>query len=449
MKPTARTVAAAVLIRVASNKAFASAALESELGAAVQLEPRDRALATEIVYGALRTMGFLESQIARFSSRPISDMDPKVRAHLVVAAYQVFFLTRVPRFAAVHEAVDAVRETLGPKVAGFANAVLRKISTAAENEPISLADAMSQSAPSWLRESLVRSLGSEEAARDFIAESASAADVGICVYDTSKRDEWIARLAAAHPDASFRVGAHSPHAIRAKSAGRPQDLEGFASGDFSIQEEGSQLVALALGASAGETILDACAGRGNKTALLAHLVGKEGAVDAADSHPKKLDRLAMELERTHVGARRTFALDWTVGSGDVPLASYDRVLVDAPCSGTGTIRKRPEIFARREASDLRELADRQVAILSRASQAVRPGGTLVYAVCSVLREECEEVVARFAENHADFGATPFSGEPVRALAGHAPTLRFLPAKHGTEGYFLASFTRLVETLRRP
>ena len=449
MKPTARTVAAAVLIRVASNKAFASAALESELGAAVQLEPRDRALATEIVYGALRTTGFLEAQIARFSSRPLSDMDPRVRAHLVVAAYQMFFLTRVPRFAAVNEAVDAVREMLGPKVAGFANAVLRKIATAAEKEPVSLADAMAQSAPAWLRDSLVRSLGSEDAAREFIAESASAADVGICVYHASDRDVWISRLASKHPDASFRAGVHSPHAIRAKNAGRPQDLEGFETGDFSIQEEGSQLVALALGAAPGETILDACAGRGNKTALLAHLVGENGAVDAADSHPKKLDRLAIELERTHVHARNTFALDWTVGSGDVALGSYDRVLVDAPCSGTGTIRKRPEIFARREAADLAELADRQVAILSRAALAVRPGGALVYAVCSVLREECEVVVARFAEKHADFVATPFPGAAVRALAADAPTLRLLPAKHGTEGYFLASFTRLVETLRRP
>ncbi|MGH7328223.1 MAG: RsmB/NOP family class I SAM-dependent RNA methyltransferase, partial [Polyangiaceae bacterium] len=397
----------------------------------------------------LRTMGFLEAQIARFSSRPLSDMDPKVRAHLVVAAYQMFFLTRVPRFAAVNEAVDAVRELLGPKVAGFANAVLRKIATAAEKEPASLADAMAQSAPAWLRESLVRSLGSEEAARDFIAESSSPADVGICVYNTNNRDLLISKLAAQHPDATFRAGAHSPHAIRAKNAGRPQDLEGFDSGDFSIQEEGAQLVALALGASPGETILDACAGRGNKTALLAHLVGENGSVDAADSHPKKLERLAIEVLRTHARARNTFALDWTVGSGDVALGSYDRVLVDAPCSGTGTIRKRPEIFARREASDLGELANRQTSILSRASQAVRPGGALVYAVCSVLREECEEVVARFAENHAEFVAASFSGESIRALAGEASTLRLLPAKHGTEGYFLASFTRLVEKPRRP
>ncbi len=449
MKITARTVAAAVLLRVEQNRAFAAAALESELVQAVQLEPRDRALATEIVYGALRTHGFLEAQIARFSSRPVSDIDPKMRVHLIVAAYQMFFLTRVPRFAAVNDAVDAVRDSGNAKGSGFANAILRKIAVAAETEPVTVADAMLQSAPAWLRDALTRALGSEEAARDFIAESSGPADVGICVYDAMTRDAWIERLSAAKPDASFHASTLSPHAIRAKNAGRPQDLEGFLTGELSIQEEGSQLVAQSLGAKAGETVLDACAGRGNKTAILAHAVGPSGAVDAVDQHPKKLDRLAIELERVHVQARNVFAVDWSVGAGDVPLGAYDRVLVDAPCSGTGTIRKRPEIFVRRVESDLRSLAELQLAILERASAAVRPGGTLVYAVCSVLREECEDVIAKFAAKHPEFCARPFEDGPVKALADERTSLRLLPTKHGTEGYFMASFSRLVEKGREP
>ncbi|MEO8801455.1 MAG: transcription antitermination factor NusB [Polyangiaceae bacterium] len=449
MKITARTVAAAVLLRVEQNRAFAAAALESELAQAVQLEPRDRALATEIVYGALRTHGFLEAQIARFSSRPVSDIDPKVRVHLVVAAYQMFFLTRVPRFAAVNDAVDAVRDTGNAKGSGFANAILRKVAAAAETEPITVADAMLQSAPAWLRDALTRALGSEEAARDFIAESSGPADVGICVYDATTRDAWVERLSAAKPDASFRASALSPHAIRAKNAGRPQDLEGFLTGELSIQEEGSQLVAQSLGAKAGETVLDACAGRGNKTAILAHAVGPGGAVDAVDQHPKKLERLAIELERVHVQARNVLAVDWTVGAGDVPVGAYDRVLVDAPCSGTGTIRKRPEIFVRRVESDLKSLADLQLAILERASAAVRPGGTLVYAVCSVLREECEDVIAKFERNRPEFRACPFEDGPVKTLAGERTSLRLLPTEHGTEGYFMASFSRLVEKGREP
>ncbi|HEX7663416.1 MAG TPA: transcription antitermination factor NusB, partial [Polyangiaceae bacterium] len=217
MKITARTVAAAVLLRVEQKGAFAAAALESELAQAVQLEPRDRALATEIVYGALRTHGFLIAQIGRFSSRPVTDIDPKVRVHLVVAAYQMFFLTRVPRFAAVNDAVDAVRDSGNAKVSGFANAILRKVATAVEKEPVTIADAMLQSAPAWLREALTRSLGSEDAAKAFVAESSGPADVGICVYDANKRNEWVERLSAASPDASFRASDLSPHAIRAKN----------------------------------------------------------------------------------------------------------------------------------------------------------------------------------------------------------------------------------------
>ncbi|MEO8876817.1 MAG: transcription antitermination factor NusB [Polyangiaceae bacterium] len=450
MNLTARSVAAAVLTRVSQKGAFASAALEAELGAAAQLEPRDRALATEIVYGALRTMTFIESRIEKFSSRPLDRVDPKVRVHLIVAAYQMYFLTRVPKFAAVNEAVDAVNGSHGGKVGGFANAVLRKLATDAEKDPVTFGDAMAASAPAWLKDALARSLGGEEAAKAFIVSAAEPTDVGICVYDASERDAWITKLAAAHPDATFRAGEFSPHAIRAKNAGRPQDLEGFASGALTIQEEGSQLVALDLGAQPGEHVLDACAGRGNKTALLANAVGKDGAVDAADSHPKKLERLVIELGSVHLAARETFAVDWTLGLGDVIAKSYDRVLVDAPCSGTGTIRRRPEIFARRQETDLPALAALQSAILARAAQAVKPGGTLIYAVCSVLKDECEDVVAAFLEQTPEFSASPFSSALVRKIADDASSasnesaLRLLPGVHGTEGYFVASFTRLVE-----
>jgi len=436
---TARSVAAAVLTRVLQKGAFASAALEAELGAAAQLESRDRALATEIVYGALRTMGFLESRIEKFSSRPLDRVDPKVRVHLIVAAYQMYFLTRVPKFAAVNEAVDAVNGSHGGKVGGFANAVLRKIATDAEREPANFGDAMAASAPTWLKEALTRSLGSDEATKAFLVSASEPTDVGICVYDACNRDACVSALAALHPDATFRAGEFSPHAIRAKNAGRPQDLEGFDSGALTIQEEGSQLVALSVGAEPGDIVLDACAGRGNKTALLASAVGKDGAVDAADSHPKKLERLVIELERTHLAPRHTFAVDWTLGSGDVGERAYDRVLVDAPCSGTGTIRRRPEIFARRLETDLAALTALQSAILARAAGAVKPGGTLVYAVCSVLRDECEDVVADFLQNTPAFSAVPFSGAVVRKIAGEQTTLRLLPSVHGTEGYFLASF----------
>ncbi|MBX3264528.1 MAG: RsmB/NOP family class I SAM-dependent RNA methyltransferase, partial [Labilithrix sp.] len=218
---------------------------------------------------------------------------------------------------------------------------------------------------------------------------------------------------------------------------------GYDEGAWTPQEEGSQLVALALGARPGEAVLDACAGRGNKTGLLARAVGGAGSVDAADVHPKKLERLTRELERIGRRPRATFAVDWSRGTGDAAAPDprgYDRVLVDAPCSGTGTLRRRPELALRRAAADVDELAALQRAILARAATLVRPGGRLVYAVCSVLREEAEDVLAA-ATAGAGLEPSPFDSPAAAAVAGGGTTLRLLPHEHGTDGYFVASLRR--------
>jgi 16S rRNA (cytosine967-C5)-methyltransferase len=160
-----------------------------------------------------------------------------------------------------------------------------------------------------------------------------------------------------------------------------------------------------------------------------------------DIHPPKLEALARDLTRTRRAVRATYAVDWSVGSGDVP-TDYDRVLVDAPCSGTGTLRRRPDLQARRSAGDLATLPLLQRAILSRVAGHVRPGGRLVYAVCSVLREEAEEVVASFLAERTDYAAASFDAEPARTVAPDgAASLRLLPHVHGTDGYFVASFVR--------
>jgi 16S rRNA (cytosine967-C5)-methyltransferase len=148
--------------------------------------------------------------------------------------------------------------------------------------------------------------------------------------------------------------------------------------------------------------------------------------------------LVTELQRLRVAPRATFAVDWTVGTGDVP-TGFDRVLVDAPCSGVGTLRRRPELVIRRESSSLATLSEIQTKILVAAASRAKEGGTVVYAVCSVLREECEDVVERALAQAPWLVAAPFAGEPARKLAGDAHSLRLLPHEHGTDGYFLASF----------
>jgi 16S rRNA (cytosine967-C5)-methyltransferase len=350
----------------------------------------------------------------------------------VVAAYQIFF-TRVPAFAAVSEAVDSVRSQRGEKVAAFANAVLRKLAERAQSVgDDERREGLISSMPEWLRGALDRALTPSQA-RSFLESGGEAPPVALRVEHAQDRDEHIAQ-------GSFEQGRVSPLAILARGAGKPQSLPGWAEGLLSVQEEGSQLAGLALGALPGEEVLDACAGRGNKSAILVRAVGARGAVDVCDKSATKLDRLGEELRRLGLSARTALAVDWTVGSGDVE-GAYDRVLVDAPCSGIGTLRRRPEIMLRRRPPDLAAIARAQVAIVSRAALHVRPGGVLVYVVCSVLREEGEDVADALRVACPELEPMQFDVPPVRSLFGEAPSFRLLPHLHGTDGYFAAKFVR--------
>jgi 16S rRNA (cytosine967-C5)-methyltransferase len=431
----ARETAARVLERVEREQSFAAAVLEAELSRRVQLDSRDRALATELAYGTLRVRDWLSDRVRRFAPRGIDGLDARVRAHLLVAAYQLYF-TRVPPFAAVSEAVRAVTTARGERLGAFANAVLRKVAgEAAATTSSERRDAIVASSPAWLRAELERAMPVEDA-RAFLACGLEPPPVGLRIEREGERDGWLVRLREAASGARFEAGQVSPLCVLARGAGKPQRLPGWAEGAWSIQEEGSQLASLAVGARPGESVLDACAGRGNKTAVLARQVGPDGAVDACDAMPSKLDRLAEELARLGLAARATHAVDWRVGSGDVT-GFYDRVLVDAPCSGIGTLRRRPEIALRRDRLELGGLAETQVAIAARAALHLKPGGSLVYVVCSVLREEAEDVVGALVAARPELEPAPFDAPAARAIAGDAPCIRLLPHVHGTDGYFVA------------
>jgi 16S rRNA (cytosine967-C5)-methyltransferase len=442
----ARALAARVLTRVWTQGAFAAAALDAELRRAAGMDPRDVGLATELVYGVLRTEGELERRLLEHSSKKKADVAGAARAHLLMGAYAICFLDRIPAFAAVSEAVEGVRRAGGGRAVAFTNAVLRKLAAEVEakGRP-SFSEAVVASAPGWLRGALRRSLG-RAGATAYLEAGPVPPPIGLCIAKGEDRDAVIARLRQAAPAAEIEPGKVSPYAVLVRGAGDVRRLPG-AEKNWIVQEEGAQIVALSLGARPSERVLDACAGRGNKAWLLGFAVGDKGALDASDLYPAKLEA----LQSGAVGARvrRVFAVDWTAGSGGVPEGEYDRVLVDAPCSGTGTLRRRPEIGQSREASDLARLAALQEAIVREAATRVRDGGRLVFAVCSVLREESEDVVTRLTEGGAitrgarpiELVPAPFESELVKVIAGGgaATSARLLPHVHGTDGYFLASF----------
>jgi 16S rRNA (cytosine967-C5)-methyltransferase len=359
--------------------------------------------------------------------------DVRIRAHFLVAAYQILLLDRVPAHAAVDAAVNAIKAERGDKVGGFANAILRKL---AGGGRISREQAVLESVPRWLMEELTRAVGADEArALLGMAEGSADSEPRVAIRVVGNRAdslEWIT---------SAEKGRASPLARLVPRGGNLFRRPGYAEGAFVVQEEGAQVVALALGAREGERVLDACAGRGQKTTLLRERVGPKAELWAADLYGEKLAVQALEMRRLGLVPAKTAAVDLSVGTGELPVG-FDRVLVDAPCTGTGTLRHRPEILYRLGPDDPARMATLSEAILRRAGGLARPGGRVVFAVCSVLTAECEAVIERVSDVLAP---APFDAPEVLPLlrTPSDTTLRLSPVHHKTDGFFVKSLVRRV------
>jgi 16S rRNA (cytosine967-C5)-methyltransferase len=371
-----------VLHRVAHDDAWAAPTLDAELRRA-SVSRVDAALATQIVYGALRTVPELEASLARHARRPVK-VDDWTHAALIGATYQLLHLERVPSHAVVNDTVELVRMKRGKRVAGFANAILRKV---AADRPEVPQPPLFVSVPSWLLDALRSSIGSERT-EDLLRVGHEPPSFDLRVRSDIGRDAIAEAIKAAQPDALVSPTALSPHGLRLSGAGDPRRLPGYEEGAFAVQEEGAQLIGLLLKAQAGERVLDACAGRGGKTAQLVEAVGESGSVVATDLHEHRLERISAELVRLRLDPARleTACVDWTVGKGAVR-GEFDRVLVDAPCTGLGTLRRRPEILLRAGHEEAAHMGETQRRILENAASMVRPGGILLYGVCSPLGDE--------------------------------------------------------------
>ena len=387
MVAPARELATRVLYRVVHDEAWAAPTLDAELRRGSPSRA-DSALATQIVYGTLRVVPALEASLARHARRPIK-VDDWSRAALLGGAFQLMHLERVPPHAVVNDTVALIRSKRGQRLAGFANAILRKLS--AERPPTPMPPASLVVAP-WLNAALESSLGPERAAQ-LLRLGAEQASIDLRVRSDQDRDEVALAITNARPRAEVSLTACSPIGLRVSGVGDPRELPGYVQGHFAVQEEGAQSIGLLLGAQPGERVLDACAGRGGKTAQLVEAVGPDGQVVATDLHEHRLEQIPRELARLRLSAAMldTACVDWTVGPGAVR-GDFDRVLVDAPCTGLGTLRRRPEILLRSKPGDAARMGEAQRLILQHAAAHVRPGGSLLYAVCSPLTEEGSSVV---------------------------------------------------------
>jgi 16S rRNA (cytosine967-C5)-methyltransferase len=416
-------------------------------------DDRDRALASEIATGVQRWRASLDHLVAYFSKRSLDRLDPEIVEILRLGAYQLLHLTRVPASAVVDDAVDLARRAGKASAARFVNAVLRTIARnrhrpslpprPADTTDESLAlDYLSitLSHPRWLAARWLARYGFENAERWCrFDNSAAPLTLRANTLKTSRDD-----LARALETYGIRTspGRYAPDALIVME-GNPLGSPLADSGLFVVQDEASQLVPLAALAHSGETVLDACASPGGKTLALAAAVRPGGRVIAADVRWRRVALLRRTLTRAQMDLPIVQA-DLRPGLPFGP--EFDCVLVDAPCSGLGTIRRDPEIRWRRDEAVLDDLAAAQTLMIDRAAAVVRPGGRLVYATCSSEPEENEAVVAAFLEAHPSFAPVDLREhplpDPVRRLINVAGQLRTYPHRDGLEAFFAATLQRI-------
>jgi 16S rRNA (cytosine967-C5)-methyltransferase len=431
----ARAVAARVLERVLTDGAFADLALEAELGRR-SLPARDTALATELTFGTLRWQRYLDWILAPHSRRRLDSLDPRPLVLLRMTAYQLVFLERIPPFAAVNDAVGLARQRSRPGVAEFVNAVLRAFSRRGprEREPAPPADpvealALRGSFPTWLAARWVERYGADEAEALMRAMN-ERPPLTLRANTLLGPREALAERLRREEGLTPRPTAYAPEGLVVEHAGRPGAWRAFADGAFAVQDEASMLVARLLELRPGETVADACAAPGTKTTHLAELLANRGRVLAFDPQPARLALVDEAARRLGIGIVET--LDGPVEALAPRFASAcDAVLVDAPCSNLGVLRRNPEVKWRRGPADVTANAARQRAILAAAATMVKPGGRLVYATCSLEPEENDAVVAAVLAETPAFRLDPPADFPL-ALADGA--LRCLPHRHGTDGF---------------
>jgi len=441
-----RALALGILQRVEATDAYANLLLDARLGKS-RLTGADRALATELVYGVLRWRGKLDWILAQVLDRPIAVLDRPVRQILRLGAYQLCCLTRIPDFAAVDQAVHLARRAGAGRSAGYVNAVLRSVARRrAWPAPDPSADPVGYwesvgSHPRWLVKRWAARLGPEDAGR--LMEANNTVPPLTVLTNQVKAKVGDVRCALAEAAPAVVPARWVPGAFSMWGAGSPVDLPGFASGWLIPMDEAGALPVLALDALPGQRVLDACAGGGSKSALIAARVGADGEVVALDRSPRATRRLEAAIRRLGLATVRPHLADARAAGSRWP-GQFPRILLDAPCTGLGTIRRRPEIRWRRLPEDLLRAATLQRELLEGTAGALAVDGLLVYSTCSVEPEETDEVVTAFLATHPEFRLDDPRPALLQAaeLVDSQGYLRAWPHRHGTDGFFVARLRRI-------
>ena len=438
--PSVRAVALRVLGLVEDEGLFAKALLDDALQRQA-LNAADRRLLYELVPGVLRWQGRLDHFLGQVADRPISKLDRTTRRILRLGAYQLLMLDKIPASAAVNESVKLARSHARP----YVNAVLRELSRQKEKLTLPGPEAepgerisITESHPPWLVARWIQELGQAEAealcrANNFRPE---------LTLRVNPRRQSRKELIEVFEQAGIAAEptSLSPLGVRVKDRIAPAELPGYEQGWFAMQDEASQLVGMLVGAGPGERVLDACAAPGTKSLQIALAMDDSGEVISTDVNEQRLGLIEPEARRLGVETVKARRMDWTEPA---ELGGFDRILVDAPCSGLGTLRRHPEIKWRITLEEIATLAALQKKILTNVAKCLKPGGALVYATCTFTSEENAAVVETLLTTGEwqKQDAALLLPAPAQAVVSDG-LLRTWPHRQGADG-----FTAMVLTKR--
>ena len=402
----ARHIAFSILCQVAKGPQTLDHFLEKADPRISPLNRPDRSLVHALVYGTLRWQRRLDFIIDHFARNP-KKIELPIRILLRLGLFQMNYMDRIPLSAVVHTTVELTKKTQRPWASGLVNGILRRAAETQasvpwpdpEKEP-ALALSVEQAVPRWLAERWIARWGLEETRQ--LCKAINTIPSVTLRINTLKTDRHTLMAAIASEAAAVARTSCSPEGIIVDSFARPfSQWPAFQKGCFQIQDEAAQLVTHLLGPQPGHAVWDACAGLGTKAAHCAQMMDNRGTILATDLQAPKLQRLQVEMRRMGINIVTTQVLDLTSASIE-PEARYDRILVDAPCSGLGVLHKNPDGKWRIPPHDLTVYQQRQILLLERVAPHLKPNGILVYAVCSFEPEENQAVINGFLQKHAEF-----------------------------------------------
>ena len=450
MPSNARKSALDILNTLDTGRATLDSILEEYFAAVGSGSRLDRALIQALVYGVLRWRKRLDYLISHFSSTRFNKINPIVLNILRLALFQIIYLDRIPDSAAVNTAVDLTKTAGAPWVTGYVNALLRK--AAREYPNVALPDikqntvaamAVRKSFPEWIIRKWINRYGADTTA--MLCDSLNTIPPITVRANTLKASrEQLAEALAGEAD-RIEPTLYAPHGITFTSpATSIPELGAFKAGWFQVQDEAAQLVSLMLDPQPGDTVLDACAGLGGKTGHIAQLMKNEGVLVALDISESKLARLNTGLQRLGVSILSTVRHNLEKELPRQLVTGFDRILLDAPCSGLGVVRRNPDIKWRSSKRNLTKYKTRQLRLLENLGPLLKPSGILVYAVCSPEPEENEAVVNEFLKNHAEFVISEEFGQLPDTLCAAAEVpgvFKSFPHLRQMDGFYAVRLQR--------